>query len=232
MARCRAVVALAALAGVLQGCALANLGAEKPAPRTFDLVAPVVAEAGLKAPLQVVVAEPTAVRALAGDNILVKPTPADVTYYADAVWSDNLPRLLQARLIETLEDSGRFRAVGNGQERIEGDLEMMTHVRAFQVDMAGSGGTARVDLFVKLIDPSSGRLAASRGFEASVDVRSGEPEAGVAALNAAAGDVLPKVAGWAAKVGARLAAEREATPADESGVRTGTLAPTPPSAPG
>lgn len=220
----RYCLAMATLCSALQGCALATLGTEKPAPKTFDLVAPAMSNAGLKAPLQIVVAEPSAVRALAGDNILVKPAPASVTYYGDAVWSDNLPKLLQARLIETLENSGRFRAIGDGRERIEGDLELMTHVRSFQVDMAGGAGTARVDLFVKLIDQSSGRLTASRGFEASTPVHGNDPEAGVAALNAAAEAVLPKIAGWAAKVGAAHAAELRTEPVSPGAAPTGTTA--------
>jgi cholesterol transport system auxiliary component len=197
-------LAIVVLCAALQGCALAKLGADAPTPKTFDLVtASTSAPATKRSNAQIVVSEPTALRVLAGDNIMVKPSPEAVTYFGDAVWSDNLPKLLQARLIQTLESSGNFRAVGDGRERIEGDVELLTQIRAFQIDMAGEGGSARVELFVKLVDQRSGRVLSSGSFGESVPVASTAPRDGVEALNTATQAVLPQIAAWAAKVGAR-----------------------------
>jgi cholesterol transport system auxiliary component len=199
---------MAMLCVALSGCALAKLGADPPAPNTYDLMAPVIMAATKRSATQIIVSEPTAVRALSSDNILVKPSPAAVTYYANAVWSDTLPRLLQARLIQTLEGSGRFRAVGDGRERLEGDVELLTQIRAFQIDAFQVGGvagarTASVDLFVKLVDQRSGRVLSSGSFAESVPVGSSETADGVAALNQAAELALPKIAAWAGKIAAR-----------------------------
>jgi cholesterol transport system auxiliary component len=199
-----AAVSSVVLAVLLSGCALAKLGADPPAPKTYDLVAPLASGfvAGKRTGVQLVVAEPTAVRAVAGDDILVKPSPASVTYLADAQWSDTLPRLLQARLIETLEGAAAFRAVGDGRERLEGDVELLTQIRAFEIstDDAGTMREARVDLFAKLVDAKSGRALSSGTFADRQPVSGTNAAAGVDALNRAAQTVLPQIAEWAARV--------------------------------
>ncbi len=197
-----AAAAIAAVTVMLSGCALAKLTGDAPAPKTYDLVAPLATGITAKrSTVQIVVAEPTAVRAVAGDSILVKPSAAAVTYFADAQWSDTLPRLLQARLIETLESAGSFRAVGDGRERIEADVELLTQVRAFQIEAGTGARAARVDLFVKLVDPRTGRVLSSGTFAETATVASMEPAAGVEALNQATQAVLPQIAQWAARVG-------------------------------
>ena len=200
-------LAAAALCVVLSGCALTKLGEEAPAPNTYDLVAPVGSAKGQRSNVQLVVSEPSAVRALAGDNILIKPTGSEVAYFPNAVWTDQLPKLVQARLIQTIEGTGRFLAVGDGRDRLDADLELMTAIRSFQVELAGKRAVAVVDLFVRLSDPHSGRIIASRSFQGSAGAASDAAPEGVQALNEAAQGVLPAIAAWAGKVAGQHAAE-------------------------
>jgi cholesterol transport system auxiliary component len=191
----------------LGGCALANLGQPAAAPATYDLLTPHIAQLGARTGVQMIVSEPAAVRALAGDGILVRPKPQSVTYFADAAWSDQLPRLVQARLIQALNDSGRFRAVGSALDRLAGDLEMMTEIREFGIDASQAPPVARVDLFVRIADQASGRLVSSKAFVAAVDAEGREPAQGVAALNAALQQVLAQIVPWAGGIGARVSAD-------------------------
>ncbi len=183
----------------LSGCALLGAGAGK-APATFDLVAPERVPRAARSDWQIVVAEPGAVRALAGDRILVRPAPAEIAYYGKAVWADRLPRLLQARLVETLQRSGRFRAVSDGSDRTEADLQLSTTINAFHIEVSGKRATANIALSLKVIEESGGRLIASRGFATRVGAAGRGVGAAVEALNAALREILPRIARWAARI--------------------------------
>lgn len=193
------------LCALLSACALAKLGEEKPAPATFDLV---LSEAGAgsggRLPLQLAVSEPSAVHALAGDGIMVRPAADSITYFGGTVWSDQLPRLVQARLVQTIEHADRFTAVGDGHERLQPDLELITVIEAFQVEVSGHRAEGVVTLTAKVADVRSGRVVASKGFTASAPATDDSPRAGVESLNAAAGEVLPAVARWVGVVAGKV----------------------------
>lgn len=199
------ILSLCALT-VLGGCSLS--GAVKGAlsgsatSKTFDLV---LDQSQIKRSsrlgTQLVVSGPKAVRALSGDNILVKPAPTVVTYYGSAVWSDRLPKLLQARMVQAVQASGRFRAVSDGSDRINGDVTLATTIEAFQVEVKGERAQARVVIFAKLIHVSSGRVYASQKFTAHVPAASREVDPGVAALNQAMNEVLSNLTRWVVKRG-------------------------------
>ena len=91
------------LAAALAGCTSLIAGAPSA---IFDLTAPGDA-AGTQGSAQVLVPEPTTVRALDTDRIAARPTPSEYAYLPGAVWSDRLPKLLQTRLVQTLQNSGR-----------------------------------------------------------------------------------------------------------------------------
>lgn len=190
----------------LGGCSLS--GAVKGAltdgtpSQTFDLVLERdLIKRSRRLGTQIVVQTPAAVKALAGDNILVKPSPTQVTYYGDAVWSDRLPKLLQARLVEALQVSGRFRAVSDGSDRISGDITLSTTIEAFQVDVEGERATANIMIFAKLIHVASGKVYASRSFKVSVPSSSRVVGDGVDALNDGMNQVLQSLTRWVVRRG-------------------------------
>ena len=190
--------AVACVGLLLSGCALASLGQTEPPSRTFDLAGTgFTGTPGKRGGLQLVVSEPLAVRALAGDRILVKASATEISYFGGAVWGDQLPKLLQARLIETIQSGGRFQAVGDSRDRIDADLELASDIRRFEMTVEGKSATAHVELFLKLIDRRTGRLVASNGFAAEAAAASQTPEDGVSALNAAMQALLPRITAWA-----------------------------------
>ncbi len=196
------LVMLFALGGCsLSGAVKGALSSGDPS-KTFDLVLDrsLISRAG-RLDTQLVVQVPTAVRALAGDNILVKPSPNVVTYYGGAVWGDRLPKLLQARIVEAIQATGRFRDVSDGSDRISGDVTLSSTIEAFQVDVVGERGAANVVFFAKLIHVASGKVYASRSFKATVSAPSREVEAGVDALNEAMNIVLRDMSRWVVKRG-------------------------------
>ena len=49
--------------------------------------------------------------ALETDRIMVRQGGDKISYYKGIAWSDRLPRLVQARMIETFQNSGAVKAV-------------------------------------------------------------------------------------------------------------------------
>jgi cholesterol transport system auxiliary component len=181
------LAALAALA--LSGCAA--LLPQTPSA-IYDLSAPgeIVEPRGS---MQILVPEPTAVRALDTDRIAARPTPAEYAYLPGAVWSDRLPKLLQARLVQTLQNSGRVRAAAVPGQGLLIDYQLVMDVRAFEL----TGEGAVVDLAVRLMDDRNGRVLRSRLFREVEPVASTRNPAVVHALDQAMDRAFIEIARWA-----------------------------------
>lgn len=193
MSRSAPILATGLICLGLLGCGMAAGGGKAPA--TYDLVAPrSFAGTARAAPWQLVVYEPTAVHALETDRLMVRPRADQVSYYKGVAWSDRLPRLVQARLIESFQNSGAVRAVSN----VSGQFGLATELRAFQVDVSSGRATAEVDIFAKLINTGSGRVVATKGFSARVPAKTDAPADVIAALNQAFTEVVQDTTTWIA----------------------------------
>jgi len=190
------VIAAAALSGALSGCAL--FGGSKPLD-TFELTAPAAGMGNGRGGRQILIAEPSALKALDGQNIVIKPSPGVIQYLAGAQWSDRLPRIIQARLAETFQRSGNFGGVGRPGEGLAVDYQVIAEVRAFAVEVDG-GDHAEVELFVKLLNDRNGVVRASRTFTASAPVTGSGNHAYVAALDRAFARVAVDIVGWTGSI--------------------------------
>ena len=144
---------------------------------------------------QVLVPEPTTVAALNTDRIAARPTPSEYAYLPGAVWSDRLPKLLQQRLVQTLENSGRARAVAMPGQRILVDFAVSLDVRAFELSSEG----AVADFVVRVMDDRNGRVLGTRAFRHVVPVPSRSNAAVVQALDQAMDQAFVEIANWALK---------------------------------
>lgn len=187
--RSQRLVACLLLAGGLAACSgTASID-------TFDLSGPKVEATARPAGVQIVVADPVVDRALDTDRIVVRPKPTEIAYFAGAQWSDRLPRLLQSRLVETLEASGRFRAAGRPGQGMAADRRLVVEIRSF--DYLPSESRVAVLLSVKLMDDRSGRITAARVFEGSAPTSGDGAPAVVSAFDTATARVLTDIAAWA-----------------------------------
>lgn len=182
---------------MLGGC---GMGPSAP-PATYDLLAPKVMTLSAPRPakFQLVVNEPNAVRSLETDRIMVKPGSEQISYYKGAAWSDRLPRLLQARMVESFQNAGLVSGVGGRADRIDADLELATQIQAFQVEVNSGSAEAHANLHVKVVDGQRGRIVASRAFEARVKTSPDDVGKMVVDLNQAFDSVLREMVPWVAK---------------------------------
>lgn len=163
---------------------------------TFTLSAPEEKVRGAnRLPGLILVAEPTAIQVLASDRIVVKDAVGTVSYLPGAQWADQLPNLVQSRIIFTFENASRIATVSRPGDRVTPDYQLNTEIRAFQIETATN--EAVVQLAVKAVRDTTGRIAAGRIFTARVPVAAVEPVASVRALDEALSQVLLDIVRWA-----------------------------------
>ena len=174
--------------------ALAGCGGGPP-PVTFDLVQPeVVAKKALHVKRQFVVTEPIAVQPLDSDHVLVRRSDGTLATLAHAQWSDRLPRLVQARIVQAFENAGAVGRVGIAGGPITPDLTLDVEIRVFEVN-AGAG-QGKIELAIKLVNAVTGRTVAARVIQADAPGATEGPEA-VETLDRALGQVLREIVRWA-----------------------------------
>ncbi len=180
----------------LASCSVVGGGKELA---TYDLSAPTSFDnLSGRSKAQLLVSVPTALKSLDSEMIVVRPSASEITYFGDAQWSDSLPNVLQDKLIRTFENSGRIRSVVKPGDGVVVDYKLSTAIRTFELDDQGQP-TARVALSVKIINDRSGRVIASRLFEASAPAGAATPAKGVAAMDRALGVVLKDILVWVLK---------------------------------
>lgn len=185
-----------AVALTLGGCGAILAGGDKAVP-TFDLTAPTDFSAPRRGAGLLVVGPPTALAVLDTNRIVVEPVPGQITYLAGAQWSDRLPALFQARLIEAFENGNRARSVGRAGDGLTADYTLLTDLRSFGLQTSDGGPMAVVEVSAKIVGATSGRIAAAQVFKASAPAAStGGPEA-TQALDAASDQVFIEIVRWA-----------------------------------
>lgn len=192
-----APLAALTLALALGGCASLGFGDTPPPDNIYDITAPSNFDGSARrSSAQLLVPLPSTNDALSTARIAVR-SGGSISYLPGVSWSDQLPALVQTTLVRAFENSGRVKAVGRPGESLAIDDQVIVDVRAFELDVAGSP-TARVALGVKLLDDRTGKVRASRVFEASVASSSDQPKAAIAAIDKAASTAVADVVIWTA----------------------------------
>ena len=187
----------AALAVFLPGCALVG-GGSAPLD-TYELTAASPGETGpRRSRTQILIAEPSALKSLDSENVVIKPTAAEVQYLKGAQWADRLPKVVQARLAQAFQETGRLGGVGKPGEGLAIDFQVVTDIRAFEVRTDGPD-TAVVELSVKIVNDRNGTVRAQKVFRGSAPVGGAGNPAFVMALDAAFAGVTADIVAWTLK---------------------------------
>jgi cholesterol transport system auxiliary component len=134
-----------------------------PAPTTYDLSAPTSRIRGASG-VQVLVAEPSALQVHSTQQIIVKDTSGAISFLGGGQWSDNLPRLIQTRLINTFENSSQLRGVSRPSSGAVADVQLISELRSFEISTPSN--EAVVEISVKIVNDSNGRIVNGRIFKA------------------------------------------------------------------
>lgn len=186
-------------AALLGGCALAAVGTE-PAPDLYVLTAvtPEVPAGVADTAWQILIEEPYAPAEINTNRIVYRPDVNQLSYYADARWTDRAPQIVQRLMVETLENTGKFLSVGRRSGGLRSDFALTSDLRMFEAE-PGNGLAApkiRVKISTKLVRQRGNQIVASRVFDAEAVAQSGQMPAVVRAFDAALHQVLGEMAVW------------------------------------
>jgi phospholipid/cholesterol/gamma-HCH transport system substrate-binding protein len=187
------------LDGIIAGLERMTGGAASKARlATYDLTAPHTFPAAEKVlDAQLVIPDPTALSVLDSEKILTRSAAGVSSSLPDAQWSDTVPKLLQARLIQAFENAGTLGAVSRPIEGVTGDFQLLIDIRRFQI-AAGTQPSADVELSAKLLD-GKGRIADARVFRATAPASGIDAPAATAALDQTFGTAVTELVVWASR---------------------------------
>jgi cholesterol transport system auxiliary component len=148
---------------------------------------------------QILIAAPSALKALDGENIVVRSGPNSISFLKGAQWADRLPNIVQSRLVQAFESTGRLGGVGRPGEGLAIDYQVISDIRTFNINVS-SGRIAIVEIAIKILNDKNGTVRSSRVFRATSPV-SGEGNASyIAALDRAFDSAASDIVTWTLSV--------------------------------
>jgi phospholipid/cholesterol/gamma-HCH transport system substrate-binding protein len=182
------------LDGIVSGLEKMTGGGTPAQKITYDLRAPGdLGSADKTIKGQLAIPEPTAVAMLETQRMLFSPAK-DYPDFADFLWADSIPKLLQARLIESFENYDIAHAPLRVTDLGQTDFQLLIDVRRFRI-ATESEPAAEVGLSARIVD-KNGKVIASRLFEGSQKFDKVEPPAAVAAFNDAFARIAKDMIAW------------------------------------
>jgi cholesterol transport system auxiliary component len=178
--------------------ALSSCGGGKAISDTFSLSATHEVAGPSAKGRQILIPEPTALKAIDSEQIVIRVAPAEIQYLGKARWSDRLPKIVQSKLVEAFENSRKLGGVGRPGEGLAIDYQVVSDIRAFEIQASG-GSHAHVEISVKLLNDRNGTVRAQRVFTADVPVSGSDNPSFVAGLDAAFSRVTTDIVGWTLK---------------------------------
>lgn len=162
---------------------------------TFDLTAASVEPSGGSARnRQILVPDPTALKALDSQQVVVRVGRSEIQYLSQAQWSDRLPLMVQSKLIQAFENSQAVGGVGKPGQGLAIDYQLVTDIRAFEIE--GSENRATVEISAKLLNDRNGAVKTQKIFRASLPTGGSGTPAYIAGLDRAFAAVTAQIVAW------------------------------------
>jgi phospholipid/cholesterol/gamma-HCH transport system substrate-binding protein len=118
----------------------------------------------------------------------------DFPGFAEAMWADALPKLVQARLIESFENYDLAHAPLRTADIGQTEFQLLIDLRRFRIAVDAKPA-AEIALSARIVD-KNGKVIASRLFEESEKLDKVEPAAAVAAFSDAFGRIARDMIAW------------------------------------
>jgi len=172
-------------------------GGPAAAPKmTYDLRAPqIFPDPRKEIKGQIAIPEPTAVVQLETQNFLFSPMN-DPPDFANVQWADSIPKLLQAKLIQSFENYDIAHAPLRSMDGLEADYQLLIDVRRFQIK-SGPDASAEIAFSARIL-AKDGHVVASRLFTENRKLEKTDPVSAVAAFDDAFGSVATELITWTA----------------------------------
>lgn len=186
--------------GILAGLERMTGGAAGASPLpVYSLSVPTDVPACLEpADMQLVVPEPGALTGISTNKIPVMGTFPDPRAFDKGVLADTMPALVQAKVVESLENSRCFRSVTRNIDGLQSDLQLVLDIRNFSIS-PDPQPVADLDVSAKLIS-NDGKNLGSKVLSASSALKSTSASGAATALDEAFGNMIRQLTPWVAEV--------------------------------
>ena len=183
------------LDGIIMGLERMTGGGTSTSKVTYDLRAartfPGTSGKILKGEL--VVPEPTAVAMLETQRFLFSPAN-EAPEFANVMWADSIPKLLQARLLESFENYDIAHAPLRSMDGVQADYQLLIDVRRFQITIDPEP-VADIELSARILD-KDGKVVASRLFQEAEKFDKIDPPTAATAFNDAFVRIARDIVAW------------------------------------
>lgn len=164
----------------------------------YDLPAPTEFPPIAKMPsAQLVVTEPTAILLFDTQKILLRSEAGDNGSFPDSQWSDSLPKLFQARIIQTFENA-KYGRVGRDGGDLGSAYKLLVDIRSVRL-LASPQPMAEVEFVGKIVG-DSGKIVDTRIFRATQPADAISASSAANAIAAAFGKAVTDLVSWTIKI--------------------------------
>lgn len=200
---------------LLAGCVDIPLPKSDEAPRLYVLTPKSTYPDDLKkVDWQLLVDAPISPAGLNTARIALQDSPIELRYFNLASWTDFAPRMVQALIVESFENSGRIVSVGREQIGLRSDFVLKTELREFQAEYeeripenstelgpTAAPPWARVRINVKLVKMPQREIIAHHTVERRIRAKRNRMSDIIDAFDEALGKTLKAVVIWTLETG-------------------------------
>lgn len=211
---CAWVTALIVAVGVT-GCVDIPLPKNDEVPRLYVLTPKSTFPENLKkVDWQLLVDTPISPAGLNTARIALQDSPIELRYFNLASWTDFAPRMVQALIVESFENSKRIVSVGREQIGLRSDFVLKTELREFQAEYeeripentielgpTATAPFARVRINAKLVQMPQREIIAHHTFENRISAKANRMSDIIDAFDEALGKTLKSVVIWTLETG-------------------------------
>ncbi len=140
------------------------------------------------------IADPSTLLAYDSERILAQNAPGTLEPLGAAKWSDTLPKLMQAKILQSFENNGALGEIGRPADGAAPGYQLLTEIRRFQI-VTGTQSSAEAEISARIID-GDGQGVAARIFSAKEPLQSKDEAEAPRALDAAFQSVVINLMDW------------------------------------
>jgi cholesterol transport system auxiliary component len=162
-------------------------------PEVYDPPGPPIARSALAIDL------PVASESLDSDRIALTQGRTRFDYYADSVWTDRLPILLQTLMVDAFERDGRISAVSRDNDGPGRGYLLRTEIRRFEAEYPSpptGPPEIAVDLELHLSSDPQNRLLGTKLISERTRASRNQIDAIIIAFDVATGSALTQCIAW------------------------------------
>jgi phospholipid/cholesterol/gamma-HCH transport system substrate-binding protein len=170
----------------------------KNPPISFDITVPKVPRAKMQRPM-LAVAEPTTLIVLDTQKIILRSaTGARTQMPGNVQWADTLPKLVQSRIMQALENAASAKTIVRTADNLTAERQLLLEIRSFDL-VTGEKTEAMVQIAARIVAEGN-QVIDAQVFAATALAQSADGAIAAAAFNKAFGSVAVDLVVWVNEV--------------------------------